>query len=101
MGFVRAIFFIFLAIIILPFTFLVLKLISNAKKSSWSGVVEEKGHNVTEDYDTGRPIHSYFLKVKMDTGNTRNIGLSREMWDKFAKEDKVKKDSGELYPKKI
>ena len=64
-------------------------------------MVEEKGHNVKENYDSGRPEHFYFLKVKMDTGNTRNVGLSREVWDKFAKGDKIKKDSGELYPKKV
>lgn len=101
MSFIRIFFFILFGIIILPFAFLVLKLVSNAKKSSWTGKVLEKGHNTKEDFDSGRLEHFYFLKVKMSDGNVRNIGLSREMCDKFKVGDKIKKDSGELYPKKV
>jgi len=101
MGIIRVVFLIFLGIIILPFAFLVLKLISNAKKSSWSGVVEEKKENTKRDFDSNKLEHFYFLKVKMDNGSTRNIGLSKPMWDNFEKGDKIKKDSGELYPKKV
>jgi hypothetical protein len=100
MGAVRIFFFVLFGIIIIPFTFLILKLISNAKKSSWSGTVIEKGHNTKRDFDTDRIEHFYFLKVKMEDGNIRNIGLSKEMCDKFEVGDKIKKDSGELYPKK-
>jgi hypothetical protein len=100
MGFVRIFFFVLFGIIILPFLFLVLKLVSNAKKSSWTGEVLEKGHNTREDSDSDRLEHFYFLKVKMSDGKVRNIGLSKEMCDKFEVGEKIKKDSGELYPKK-
>ena len=101
MSFVRIFFLILFGIIILPFVFLLLKLVSNAKKSSWTGEVLEKGHNTKEDDDSKRIEHFYFLKVKMSDGNMRNIGLSKEMCDKFKVGDKIKKDSGELFPKKI
>jgi len=100
MGAVRIFFFIIFGIITIPFLILVLKLTSNAKKSSWAGEVLEKGHNTKEDDDSKRIEHFYFLKVKMEDGTIRNIGLSKEMCDKFKVGDKIKKDSGELFPKK-
>lgn len=100
MGAVRIFFFVLFGIIVIPFTILIIKLISNAKKSSWQGEVLEKGHNTKKDFDSNRTEHFYFLKVKMLDGSIRNIGLSKEMCDKFSVGDKIKKDSGELYPKK-
>lgn len=100
MSFIRIFFFVLFGIIILPFLFLVLKLVSNAKKSAWTGEVLEKGHNTKKDDESNRTEHFYFLKVKMSDGKVRNIGLSREICDKFKVGDKIKKDSGELYPKK-
>jgi len=98
---VRIFFFVLFGIITVPFLFLFFKLISNAKKSSWTGEVLEKVHNTKEDFDTDRLEHFYFLKVKMSDEKIRNIGLSKEMCDKFKVGDKIKKDSGELYPKKV
>lgn len=102
MNIVGIVFLLFIGLITLPFLFFVTKLVLKAKKSSWSGVVLEKGHNAREDFDNPHKIeHFYFLKVKMDNGDTRNVGLSEQMWGNFEVGDKIKKDSGKLYPEKI
>jgi hypothetical protein len=99
MQIVGTVFMIFLALIILPFLILVLTLVSKSKKSAWQGEVLEKVHNTKDD--DGKTEHFYSLKVKMLDGQTRNIGLSGQMWDGYKVGDKIKKDSGELYPKKV
>ena len=90
MSVIRIFFFILFGVITLPFLFLLFKLISNSKKSSWNGEVIEKVHNTKKDFDTDKLEHFYFLKVKMSDGKTKNIGLSKEMCDKFKVGDKIK-----------
>ncbi|MDD4937603.1 MAG: hypothetical protein PHX34_01075 [Candidatus Shapirobacteria bacterium] len=90
----------FLLIVVLPIS-LIIKLVLKSKKSSWSGEVIDKKHNVTEDMDD-KTIESYYVVVKMDGGGRdRNIGLSPQMWKEFKVGDKIKKPAGKLYPEKV
>lgn len=97
---VKLFFLILFGIIIIPFTLLVLKLILNAKKSSWEGEVVGKEHNTKRDFDTDRLETFYYLKVKLAGGGQRNIGLSKQMWDEYKVGDKIKKEAGQMYPHK-
>lgn len=97
---VKLFFLILFGIIVIPFALLVLKLILNAKKSSWEGEVVGKEHNTKRDFDTDRLDTFYYLKVKLVGGGQRNIGLSKQMWDEYKVGDKIKKEAGQMYPHK-
>lgn len=89
----------FLLIVVLPLS-LIFKLVMKSKKSSWSGEVIDKKHNVTEDMDD-KTIESYYVVVKMDAGGRdRNIGMSRQLWETFKVGDRIHKDAGKLLPVK-
>jgi hypothetical protein len=93
-------FFGFFLLLIIGFFVLIGKLISKSKNESWTGEVIDKKHNVTEDMDD-KVVNSYYLVVKMENGDERNIGLSPVMFDKFNIGDKLKKPKGKLFPEKI
>ncbi|HWS49250.1 MAG TPA: hypothetical protein VN174_04350 [Candidatus Methanoperedens sp.] len=95
------IFFVFFALLVVIFFGFIIKLVLKSKNEEWAGEVSDKKFNEVEDFDTGSKSDHYFLVVKMSTGKTRNIGLSREMWEKFQVGDKLKKPKGKLYPDKI
>ena len=87
-------------LLVIGFFVLIGKLISKSKNESWRGEVIDKKHNVAEDMDD-KVTNSYFLVVKMENGEERNIGLSSAMWDKFKKGDKLQKPKGKLMPEKL
>lgn len=89
----------FLVFVILP-AVVIIKLVKKSKKSSWSGKVIDKKHNVTEDMDDNT-VESYYVVVKMDGGGRdRNIGMSKQLWETFKVGDKIKKPAGKLLPEK-
>jgi hypothetical protein len=94
------IFFAFFGLLIVGFFALIIKLVMKSKNEEWKGVVIDKKHNQFEDMDDGRAHDNYFLVVKMDTGKTRNIGLSGTLWDNFKIGDKLFKPKGKLFPEK-
>jgi hypothetical protein len=94
-------FFGFFLLLIILFIGFIVKLISKSKNEDWTGQVFDKKVNEVEDFDTGSKSDHYFLVVKMDTGKTRNIGLSREKWEAFSVGDKIHKPKGKLFPEKI
>jgi len=95
-------FFGFFALLVIGFFVLIGKLISKSKNESWKGEVVDKKHNQVRDDEYKNKMNDfYFLVVKMENGNQRNIGLSREMWDKFKVGDKLQKPKGKLFPEKI
>lgn len=94
-------FFGFFALLVLGFFALVVKLILNAKNSSWTGTVIDKKHNVVEDSDTNIK-HNYFsLVVDSDKRLGMKVGVSEKLYNEFEVGDKIKKDKGELWPKKV
>jgi len=95
------IFFGFFGLLILGFFLLVGKLVFKAKSDSWVGEVIDKGHNTKKDDDSKRIEHFYFYKVKLENGEEHNIGTSAKFWNEIKVGDKLKKDKGSLWPKKI
>jgi hypothetical protein len=92
----------FLLVVVLPIS-LIIKMVLKSKKSSWEGEVIDKKHKATQDFDDDKKInHTYYLIVKMNDGSrNRNVGLSKQIWEKFEIGDKIKKPAGKLYPEKI
>lgn len=95
------IFFAFFAFLIFIFLRLIFRLIMKSKNEEWSGEVIDKKVNEVEDFDTGSKSDHCYLVVKIDTGKTRNIGLSRQLWEKFQIGDKLHKPKGKLFPDKV
>jgi len=95
------IFFAFFAFLVFIFLRLIFRLITKSKNEDWTGVVVDKKINEIEDSDTG-VTHDYcYLVVKMENGPERKIALSRQLWEKFQKGDKLHKPKGKLFPDKI
>ena len=95
------IFFVLFGIMIIAFLRFIFKLISKSKNEEWSGEVIDKKINEIEDFDTGDKSDHYYLVVKRNTGQNRNISLSKGKWDSFSVGDKINKPKGKLYPEKI
>jgi hypothetical protein len=95
------IFFGLFIILIIAFIGFIIRLISKSKNEDWSGVVIDKKINEVEDSDTNITHDYCFLVVKMDSGQERKIGLSRQLWDGFQIGDKLHKPKGKLFPEKV
>ena len=93
-------FFGFFLLLIILFIGFIVKLVLKSKNEEWSGEVIDKKMNVVDDEDGGSH-ENYYLVVKMDTGKTRNIGLSRQLWENFQTGDKLHKPKGKLFPDKV
>ena len=91
------------------FLFFVLKLFLKGKRDSWEGVVVDKG--VVEKYkeqgDFERRFHIrkkeqfYHIKVKLDNGEIHSIAVGPKMYDEIQVGDRLRKEKGALWPKKI
>jgi len=95
------IFFGFFGLLILGFFLLVGKLVLKAKSDAWVGEVIDKGHNTKKDSDSKRLEHFYFYRVRLENGEEHNIATSIKFWNEIKVGDKLKKDKGSLWPKKI
>jgi len=96
--------FIFPAIL---FLLLVAKLFFRGKAASWEGVVVDKGHVVKEKtekdgtFKKRKQEHLYHIKVKLDNGEIHAIAVTPEMYEEIQVGDRLKKEKGALWPKKI
>jgi len=95
------IFFGFFLLLIILFLGFIAKLIFKAKKDSWVGVVIDRGHNTKHDDEKGRDEHFYFLRVKLENGEEHNIPAAAEFYNEIKIGDKLKKEAGSPWPKKI
>jgi len=96
------VFFAIFGLIIFGLLGFIIRLIFKSKNEDWTGVVIDKKHNQTRDFDDSRKINDfYFLVVKMEVGRDRKVGLSKQMWDKFEIGDKIHKPKGKLIPEKV
>lgn len=90
---------IFLLVMVVFFIFGV-KFMTKERKLSWSGEVIDKEHSEWKE-DNGKTTFYYTLKVKLDTGKTHNVSVSKEFYDDVKIGDKIKKDKGTARPIKI
>jgi hypothetical protein len=89
-------------LLILGFFGLVIKLVLRAKNSAWTGQVIDKLFNQRRDSDSNRMENFFTLVVTPDGGGRdMKLGVSKQLYDTFEVGDKIKKDKGELLPKKI
>jgi len=98
------------------FLFFVLKLFLKGKRDSWEGVVVDKGHVVKEKEDEDswgvvwrkgpeKKEHFYHIKVKIEEGKNKGevhaIAVPPEMYEEIKVGDRLRKEKGALWPKKI
>jgi len=93
------IFFGIFALLIGGFFLLVGKLVFKSKNAAWTGEVIDKKHNVSDDDD--RKENLYSLRVRMDNGEEHSIPATVQFYNEINIGDKLKKDKGSLWPKKI
>jgi len=107
---VRLIPIIILLIFILPaigFLLLVGKLFSKGKAAAWEGVVIDRGHVVKEKikkdgaFKRKKQEDFYHIKVKLDNGEVHAIAVTPEMYEEIQVGDRLRKEKGELWPKKV
>ncbi|MDH7476086.1 MAG: hypothetical protein QHH09_01275 [Microgenomates group bacterium] len=98
------IFFGFFGLLIIGFFALVAKLFFKAKAQEWEGEVIDKGHHIEEEkdkYGLKKTHHLYSLKVRLDNGEIHNIPATADFYQKIKVGDRLKKEKGSLWPKKI
>ena len=95
------IFFGFFGLLILGFFLLVGKLIIKGKNQTWTGEVIEKSDFLKDKEDSNQKEHILSLKVQMDNGETHSIPASVKFYNEIKVGDKLKKDKGSLWAKKI
>jgi len=95
------IFFGVFGLLIFAFLGFVLKLLMKQKQTYWIGTVIDKKHTQTEDFDSDRPVDTYYMEVRCDGGKEVKAGLSAKTFDEFQIGDRVEKPKGQLHPRKI
>ena len=95
------IFFGFFGLLILGFFILVGKLVMKSKNDAWVGEVIDKSDFIKDKDDSNLKEHILSLKVQMDNGETHSIPASAKFFNEIKVGDKLKKDKGSLWPKKI
>jgi len=95
------IFFVIFGLLVLGFLGLVVKLVVKGKNQAWIGEVIDKAHNVKDKDEGPGKEHFYSLQVRLENGEEHNIPASAEFYEEIKVGDKLKKDKGSLWPKKI
>jgi hypothetical protein len=94
-------FFGFFALLIIGFLMLVGKLLFKAKADAWVGEVIDKGHIIKDKDDSNQKEHLYHLKVQFENGEIHAIPATVQFYNEIKVGDKLKKEKGALWPKKI
>ncbi len=93
------IFFGIFALLVFGFLGLVAKLFFKAKADAWIGEVIDKSCITREEDDKK---HQYLsLKVKLENGEVHSIPATYEFYNQIKIGDKLQKEKGKLWPKKI
>ncbi len=91
----------FFVLLVVGFLLLVGKLFMKGKNQSWIGEVIDKS-TVTKEKDGGFGKETFLsLKVQLENGEVHSIPATREFFNEIKIGDKLKKDKGALWPKKI
>ncbi len=77
------------------------KRVAKQKASSWEGKLVDKEHIEYEDDDESYTKDVYSLYFETNEGEKVKINVTKDIFDKWEKQDKAKKITGEKYPKKI
>jgi len=92
------------------------KLFLKGKADSWEGVVVDKGHTTREKKDEKlwgtiyrtdpkKQEHFYYIKVKIeegkDKGEIHGIAVTPKMYEEINVGDRLRKEKGALWPRKI
>lgn len=85
----------------LGFLLLVIKLVLKAKKDEWVGTVIDKNHIVKQKDDSKQKEHLYSYKVQLENGEIHGIAASQTFFNEISVGDKLRKERGSLWPKKI
>lgn len=88
-------------IIIVPAALLIIVLVLKARARSWTGTITNKFINEVEDYDSGRKELRYIIVVQLDGSRESKIEVGKEKYDEYQIGDRLKKDSGKLWPEKV
>jgi hypothetical protein len=70
-------------------------------------VVIDRGHAVKEKTEKDGTFKKrkredlYHIKVKLDSGEVHAIAVTPEMYEEFQVGDRIRKEKGELWPKKV
>lgn len=91
------------------FLLLVGKLFLKGKADSWEGVVVDKGHITKDKYEKDEILnrkrkkqeHFYHIKVQLDNGKTHAIAVPAKIYEEIKVGDRLKKEKGTLWPKKV
>ena len=98
------------------FLLLVGKLFLKGKAESWEGVVVDKGHVVKEKENEDswgvvwrkgpeKKEHLYHIKVKIEEGKNKGevhaVAVPAEMYEEIKVGDRLRKEKGALWPKKV
>jgi hypothetical protein len=95
------IFFAIFGLLVLAFIAFVLKIMKKTAESSWKGEVIDKSSHVKRGMGDERDETFLTLVVTTDEGLTRNIAVSRQMYDSCNVGDKLEKPKGKLNPIKV
>lgn len=89
-------------IIVVPFSILVVFLVMKGKKQAWTGTITDKVYNEKDSDDhPGRKESFYSLNIKTDDGKEIKLGVDRIKYNEYKVGDRLKKESGKLWPVKI
>ena len=93
-------FFGFFGLLVVLFLRLIIRLLLKGRKSSWSGELVDKLHQVIED-DNDMEMDYYALVFKTTEGKEVKVGTTKTIWDTYKIGDKAIKKSGTFKPEKI
>jgi hypothetical protein len=88
-------------IIVVPFSVLVIFLVLKGRKQAWTGTIIDKKANQSEDSDTGKKSMLYSVRIKTDDGKEFSLAVDEGRYSEYKDGDRLKKESGKLWPEKI
>lgn len=88
-------------IIVLPASLLIIILVLKARNKAWTGIITNKYVNEVEDFDTNRKSFRYIIVVQLDGSRESKIEVGKEKYDEYQIGDRLKKESGKLWPERV
>jgi len=72
------------------------------KKQAWLGTIISKEYREKEDFDDSNKKESiYTVKIKIDNGKEFNMAVDSGRYHAWKEGDRLKKESGKLWPEKV
>ena len=83
------------------FIALVVFLVLKGRNKAWTGKIIDKSTSEFEDMDSGRESTIYSIKIKSDEGKEFKIQVDSKKYKDYKIGDKLKKESGKIWPEKV